>query len=292
MSERFRRRWALLMFSTVVAGASARASADLARALDCYHARRYSEARAIFGRIAVERPRDPEIEFYLGRLALWFDDGPAALANLEHAATLTPDDARIQNALGDAYGLAAQNANLVMKLGWARKCRAAYERAVALEPKNPAFRWSLLGFYYLAPRIAGGGIEKARVQADEIARLDPMNGRIARATLALGEQKFEAAFAQFDQVLRDAPDDFLALYHVGRCAALSGRQVDRGIAALRRCLELRPPEGDGQPTLACVHHRLGKLLETKGDAAAAQAEYASTLRLEPDFRPVKIAPAN
>ncbi len=292
MSERFRRRWALLMFSTVVAGASARASADLARALDCYHARRYSEARAIFVRIASERPRDPEIEFYLGRLALWFDDSPAALANLEHAAALAPDDARIQNALGDAYGLEARNANLVLKFGWARKCRAAYERAVALEPKNPAFRWSLLGFYYLAPRIAGGGIEKARLQAEEIARLDPMNGRIAWATLALGEQKFEAAFAQFDPVLRDAPDDFLALYHVGRCAALSGRQIDRGIAALRRCLELRPPEGDGQPTLACVHHRLGNLLEKAGDIAGARIEYASAQRLQPDFRADKVALTN
>ena len=292
MSERFRRRWLLLVFSTVAAGASARNSAELARALDCYHARRFADARTMFDQLAREGPIDPEIDFCLGRLALWFDDGPAALGHLERAAGVAPEDARIQNALGDAYGLAAQNANVLLKLGWARKCRAAYERAVRLEPKNPAFRWSLLGFYFVAPHLAGGSREKARAQADEIARLDPMNGRIARATLALGEEKFDAAFAQFDAVLQDAPDDFMALYHVGRCAALSGRQIERGIAALRRCLELRPPEGDGLPTLACVHYRLGNIFEKRGQIAAAAEEYAAAQRAEPDFRPQKIVLKN
>ncbi len=292
MTERFRRRWMLLLFSTAVAGASARSAGGLVRAMDCYHTRRYSEARELFGELARERPADPEIDFYLGRLALWFDDEAAALAHLERAAGAAPHEARIQNALGDAYGLAAQNAPLLAKLGWARKCRAAYERAIALEPANPAFRWSLLGYFCVAPRLAGGGLEKARAEADEIARLDAAGGRIARATLALAEGRMAAAFAPFEAVLRENPDDFLALYHLGRCAALSGREIDRGIAALRRCLELRAPEGDGQPTAACVHHRLGNLLERKGDAAGARHHFGEARRLEPDFRPQKIVLRN
>ena len=42
------------------------------------------------------------------------------------------------------------------------------------------------------------------------------------------------------------------------------------------------------PCHACVHHRLGNLLEKKGDRAAARAEYARALELFPDFRPAKI----
>src|SRR5262245_33723956 len=203
MTEHCRRRWLLLLFSTLVPGASAKNAAELARALDCYQARRYSEARTMFGRLAEETPDDAEIEFYLGRLALWFDEGSEALARLERAARTAPREARIWNALGDAYGLAAQHAPLLAKLPWARKCREAYERAVELEPENPAFRWSLLGYLCAAPRLAGGGFEKARIQADAIARVDPMGGRVARATLALAEGRPAAAFAQFDEVLKD-----------------------------------------------------------------------------------------
>ena len=291
MRNYVRHPWLIFLFGVAVTGAPAGDSDELARAMRCYRAQSFAEAREIFSRIASRQPGSVEIDFHLGRLALWFDEGERALTHLERALQAAPADARIHNALGDAYGLAAQNANLLAKLGWARKCRAAYERAVELDPANPAYRWSLVGYFCVAPRIAGGGLEKARAQAAEIARLDPAEGRIARATLALAEQKWEAAFAEFDAVLRDAPDDFLALYHVGRCAALSGRQIDRGIAALRRCLELPAPAGENLPTHACAHFRLGNLLEKKGDPAAA-AEYAASRRLHPDFRPEKIALRN
>lgn len=292
MSERDQRRWMMLWFSTVVATASSQTSAEFARALDCYHARRYSEARELFERVALARVSDPEIDFYRGRLALWFDEADTALAHLERAAQACPQEARIQNALGDAYGLAAQRAPVLAKLGWARKCRTAYERAVALAPENLAYRWSLLGFYCVAPRLAGGGLERAHAQAGAIARGCAMEGRIARATLALAEARYTAAFAEFEAVLHESPDDFVALYQIGRCAALSGREIDRGIRALRRCLELQPPAGEEMPTRACVYHRLGNLLMKKGDATAATAAFSAALIEHPDFRPQKVVLRN
>lgn len=282
--------WASLAGLTVVV--RAQPAGDFQTALTCYRETRYGEARRIFERLAADRPDDLELEFYRGRLALWFDDGAQGLALLEKAAQREPGSARLQNALGDAYGLAAQQANLLAKFGWAKKCQAAYERAVALEPDNCNYHWSLLGYYFLAPCIAGGDRERAWAQAAEIARLDPTSGRIARATLDLGEKKYAAAFAQFDEVLRRAPDDFLALYHIGRCAAVSGEQIDRGIAALRRCLVLAPPAVEGRPQAADIHYRLANLLEKKGDAAAARAEYERAQRANPDFRPAKVALKN
>ncbi len=279
--------WLIFLCGVAVLGAPAGDSDEFTRAMQCYRAQAFAEAREIFSRLAGREPGKVEIDFHLGRLALWFDEGELALTHLERALRTAPGEARIHNALGDAYGSAAQNAHLLAKLGWARKCRAAYERAVELDPANPAYRWSLVGYFCVAPRLAGGGLEKARAQAGEIARLDPMEGRTARATLALAEQNWEAAFAEFDPVLREMPDNFLALYQVGRCAALSGRQIERGIAALRRCLELTAPAGENLPTFACVHFRLGNLLEKKGDPTAA-AEYAAARRAHPDFRPQKI----
>lgn len=72
----------------------------------------------------------------------------------------------------------------------------------------------------------------------------------------------------------------------------SGREVDRGIRALRRCLELRAPEGDDLPSHAYMHRRLGNLLAKKGDFVAAEAEYAAAQREHPDFRAQKIVLRN
>ncbi len=272
--------------------AAAELASDYSAARVLYEGRRYSEARDVFRRLAMDQPESVEVNFYLGRLALWFDDETAALGCLEKAARRAPSDARIQNALGDACGLMAQKAGLLAKLGWARQCLAAYERAVALDPLTPAYRWSLLGYFCVAPRIAGGGRDKAAVQAEAIRRLDPMGGRIARATVCLSDQRPAAAFSEFDDILQDNADHFLALYQIGRCAALSGEQLERGRTALQRCLRLSPPNGDGMPTLASAHHRLGNILERMGDRTGAAENYAAARQIHPDFRPEKEALRN
>ena len=242
---------------------------DFSRALHLYESRHYSEARTCFARLAVAHTNDPALDFYLGRLALWFDDAHEALAYLERAARNSPQDARIQNALGDAYGLMAQQAGLLAKLAWAKRCLAAYQHAIQLAPDNVAYRWSLVGYYCMAPFIAGGGHDKAFAEAAAIRKLDLASGRIAFATLFLAENNNDAAFGEFDAVLNNTPDDFLALYQIGRCAAMSGEQLSRGAAALRRCLRLTPPAGDGMPTHASAHFRLGNILEKQGDQVGA-----------------------
>ncbi len=289
---RHRRRWHLLLLASLIASSSGRALADLARAIDCYHSRRYAESRELFRAVEAGRPPDPEIDFHLGRLALWFDEPEEGRRRLERAVASRPADARLRHALGDACGLLAQQAPLVSKLRWARRCREEYERAIALDPGAVEARWSLLGFLAIAPRLAGGSLERARGQAAEIARLDPLEGKIARATLALIEGAPAAAFTEFEDVLRGDPDHFLALYQIGRCAALSGREVGRGIAALRRCLELTPLGGDNRPGHAHVHHRLAELLERDGRTAEAAVSRAAIRRLEPDFRAEKTALRN
>ncbi len=107
-------------------GSGARAAdlaADFSTARLLYEERRYAEARDIFRKLAAEQADSVELNFYLGRLALWFDDEREALDRLERAARAAPDEARIQNALGDAFGLAAQKAGLWAKLGWARNVK-------------------------------------------------------------------------------------------------------------------------------------------------------------------------
>lgn len=267
---------------------STEADSSWCAAMDLYQDARYAEARVALRRLEGGAP-EVESDFHLGRLALWFDDQAEAVLRLERAVTRSPNEARLQNAWGDACGMSAQRAAVWQKLGWARRCLAAYQRAVELEPNNPKWRWSLIGFSCVAPRIVGGGYERARAQIAELSRLDALEGAFAAATVMLAERRPAEAFICLEAVVREHPDNASVWYQIGRCAAMSGQQVARGVAALRRCLELGPVGGDGQPSLATAHFRLSELLELAGDLPGAQRERALALQLQPDLRIDKVA---
>jgi Tfp pilus assembly protein PilF len=89
--------------------------------------------------------------------------------------------------------------------------------------------------------------------------------------------------AEFDAALRDAPDNYNVLFQFGRYCAQNGQFPDRGLAALRRCLELAAPGGGSGH--AAAQWRIGQILEKKNDRAGARAAYAASLALDPKFAP-------
>jgi tetratricopeptide (TPR) repeat protein len=255
--------------------------AALKTGVDLFNQRKWAEAQGVFDTLGRSDGGNPEVQFYLGRLALQRDDYQSAVTFLETAVSLAPQDSRYQHRLGDAYGRAAQKASLFSQMGLAKKCRAAYEKAVELDPKNLDARFGLLGFYQQAPGIVGGGLDKAHAQAEEIKKLNPTRGHLASAGVYVVEKKYPEAFAEFDEVLKDRPDDYSALFQIGRLAAISGEQLDRGLAALRRCLELSP--GETQPGHAAAQWRIGNILEKKDDKPGARAAYEAALKIDPKF---------
>ena len=256
--------------------------ARFAAAKELFDAKKLPEAQQAFEKLAAAEPKDAEVNFYLGELAFRRDDAEKAVSYFEKAAAAGPKVSRYQRRLGDAYGRTAQKAGALSKFGWAKKCLAAYQRAVELDPSDVDAHNSLFDYYRMAPGIAGGSSEKALAEAAAIKRLDPARGRIAFATHYVAEKKYDQAIAEFDEVLKKNPDDYVALYQVGRLAALTGQFVDRGIASLRRCLELPVPTPT-TPGHAAAHWRLGNLLEKKSNPAGARAAYTASLELDPNF---------
>lgn len=222
-----------------------------------------------------------EVQAALGAKHLAKGEAEAAVAAYEKAAELDPQSSVIHHQLGEAYGLAAQNAGTFARIGWARKTRGAYEKAVELDPRNLAARQSLMSFYQMAPSMMGGGMDKAHAQAAEIKKIDPARGRVATAILYVGEKKYAEARAEIDEVLRTEPENYAALFQTGRLAALTGAQLDRGEQALKKCLALTPTPG--APGHDAAHWRLGNIHEKKGDKAAARAAYQASLKVNPKF---------
>jgi len=251
-------------------------------AVALYHDHKLLEAQQAFEALAPTAPDNAEIPFYLGRLALQRNEREKAVGYLEKAAALSPGDSRIHLKLGDAYGLTAQKAGFFSQIGWAKKCQAEYVKAVELEPKNIEARRSLMEYCLQAPSIVGGGLDKALEQAQEIKKLDPVEGGDALGSVYATDKKFDLAMTEYDAVLKIRPDDYAALYQTGRISVLTGERIDRGLTALQHCLTLPSPEG--QPPYAAVHWRMGNLLEKKSDKPGARAAYEAALKADPKFK--------
>ena len=156
-------RHSFLLLALVLLSAAGPVRAVTAvEANELYRAKRYAEARTAFEQVLAAEPGNADAAYHLGDLALLRGAPQEAIEWLEKATALAPKSSEYARELGDAYGLAAEKAGLFSKLGFARKCQAAYERAVALNPEDVEARYSLFTFFRQAPSIAGGGTDKAR----------------------------------------------------------------------------------------------------------------------------------
>lgn len=102
-----------------------------------------------------------------------------------------------------------------------------------------------------------------------------------------GKKQYDHAFKTFESVIKNHPDYYPALYYIGRTAAVSGTNLDRGIQCLKEYLQHEPLEN--QPTWANAHFRLGMIYDHKGDKIAAQNAYEAALKLDPSYDEAKQA---
>jgi tetratricopeptide (TPR) repeat protein len=318
------RSWVLvaLLFAAASPVLAATAPAGpLAPGITAFEGRRYEEARRFFAPYATAHPKDAEAAYWLGRTLNGLGKTDEAVEWLEKATKLAPRRSDFFLALGRAYGRAAQEASMLRKPGLAKDAHAAWVKAVELDPNNLDARGDLIQFYLLAPGFMGGSVDKAREQANEMAKRDAVRGAVARASIAVDQKDFAAAerivkealakhpgepqlqqslglfyqsqerwddaFAVYDAMLAADPDAWNALYQVGRTAALSGKRLDRGAAALQRYLGHTP--GPDSPPLANAHYRLGMVYERQGNKAGARSEYQAALKLDPKLNDAKEA---
>lgn len=174
-------------------GLSAADPTQFAAAKALYDSDQLAPALVAFERIAASDPHDAEINFHLGELALRRNEPEKAIEFFRQAVSREPNSSLYHQRLGDAYGRSAQTASVFSALGFARKCAAAYQKAIELDPANIEARFSLFAYYRGAPAIIGGGHDKASREIDAIARLDPDRARIVRAALLVSDKEYAEA---------------------------------------------------------------------------------------------------
>jgi len=307
----------LLLLATAPLAAQ---SADLGAGIAHYNGRRWAEAHTVFAAVVKAQPRNGDAALWYGRTFLAEGKANDAEKWLEKAVDLSPQSSEAHLWLARAVGMQAMSANPIRQPFLARKIKRTVDRAIELNPDNVDARELRWQFYAMAPSVMGGGAEKARTEVAEITKRNRYRGQLLTAGAASRARDFAAAeralkslvteypdsvqpmgsfalfladrgrpseaFALVDAYQKRRPADPLGWFQVGRLAAATGQELDRGEEALRRYLAAPPAPSPvagmpSVPTLATVHVRLGNIAERRGNKAAARAEYQRALALDP-----------
>ena len=173
---------------------------------------KFTEAQDIAQKAIAADPKNAEAHYCLGLVFIEQDKYAEATPHFEKAVALTPNASKYHRSLGDAYGLAALNASLFHKLALAKKSKAAYEKAVELDPTSTHARTSLIHYLWEAPAIAGGGKDKAYAQIGELEKINPPAARAQRLAYYIKDKKYAEARALLAADLAANPKNHLAHY--------------------------------------------------------------------------------
>lgn len=237
----------------------------------------------------------------------WDDAISASLSALK----LQDGNARYHNWLGKQYGEKAGSVGFLSAAGYARRARSEFERAVQLDPSSVEAHRDLSEYYIEAPSIMGGGLDKARVQADALSKLDPPSAHWVLARIAEKQKRFDEAEREFRAAIAASSEPArywlnLASFYRGRgrlddmqkavttAAGLRGRHPSilsdaaglllRGGRDFEAAIRyLREYIASGQfvedaPAFQ-AHYLLGQVLEKAGRRNEAAAEYRAAIAL-------------
>jgi tetratricopeptide (TPR) repeat protein len=307
---------AVALSTATDAAAQSMADADLCNRIED---NRHPEARPQVQQLA--QAGGARGSFFAGCLALADDKFSDAAGHFERAVKSADDSPVAHFFLGRAYGAQAQRANLFKQASLAKKTKREFDRAAELDPNYLDAREGLAQYYSQAPGIAGGSKDKARAQMEEIRKRSPWRGGLLAAQLANREKnvdgalrewtqlttlypdslvpwvnvafayaqqkRWDDAWATLDRLQKTVPGNMWVHYGVGRLAAESGQQLDRGEAALKRYLGYTPKPGEAP--IANAHWRLGTIYEKRGQTDAARREYQTAVSLDPKLTGAKDA---
>jgi tetratricopeptide (TPR) repeat protein len=279
-----------------------------------FEAMHTEEAQRQFEQLLKRQPDDAAALYYLGRLQLRQHRRKQAVQDLRRAVELQPTATEYRLSLCEALGAYIDEQPFYRQLGLAQEIHQQLDIALAGDPRSFGVHDGLMKFYLAAPALIGGGRDKALQEARQIAAINPARGHVAYGVIAnhdrryadaerefraamqaappdavarydlgqaqLAQQHYDAAFATYEDLMRQLPRETAAYYHLANAALQSGQRLERGIEALKTYLA-RGPVRDEDPSPAQAYRLLGRLSESSLRKDDARSAYRSALQLDP-----------
>ncbi len=278
--------------------------------------------------LAAASPLAAQGPFEQARAALNRNQLDSAYTLIQRAAEAEPNRAEVQALLGDIACNKAERGSGLARYGPARKCKAAYARAVALEPDNIDYLTSLAQYLSQAPGIVGGDRDSALVLAERVRRSDEPRGTFLMADVlfrgndrskARADSLIEAfgrahaadrvnqlrvaaylilhrredrALSVYERLVARDTSDVLARFGVGRTLVMLKRDPRTAQPHLWFAARATAPApGSNQPTftVGAPWWRLGQSYVQLGMPDSARICFERALQLNPQLRPARLS---
>ncbi|WP_338847707.1 tetratricopeptide repeat protein [Massilia sp. W12] len=199
------------------------------------------------------------------------------LTQAEKCAAQDSKNSMRQETLGLAYGAKAMS-GMMAGMRYAGKSRDALSHALELDPKNMGARKALFMYYLMAPGIAGGSHEKARILADDCQKVDPAGAAMLHTLLLMEEKKpYDKAFSQ---IMAQPGADYehqilqLMVFNSAGQTLLEQKKFSDAEAVFKRAAEFYPEHEFG-------NYGLGRVRQEQGQFAQALPFFEKAGQLNP-----------
>jgi tetratricopeptide (TPR) repeat protein len=261
-----------------------KAGEDLRQAIYLYQRGEFKRAVNLLEELKNASSDHAEIRFWLAKSYVKIRKWDDAVREMEKAVALQPSNADYHLWLGRFCGFQAEHSSFIKAPFRARRVLKEFEAAQALAPDDLDVRFDLLEYYLEAPGFLGGGKDKAEIEAKVIAKLNPMKGYIARATIYRKSKDWNLAQKELTQATIEYPNN--ADVWKDLADFLLDRQDFQGaFNCAKRALSLESDSKQAKLILAASEIRLGKDLDQAAETLKALAS-GTLSEEEPDFETV------
>lgn len=246
----------------------------------------YKKAQSLFEQLANSPEFQIKAKFGLARVAFFtkeLDDAEELIEEVLEKSSETPEHLFLA---GRVAGQQAQNASIFTKMGYAKDAKKYFEKAQAVDPNHQGALIGLIRFHQQAPSMAGGDEEQIPGLLDRLRNLDKReafnieapgllkdghkdkvislykaalesedetcNFKFGFALMLAQVEMYIPALSELDtlseETCKESPEVLnMKLYQVGKLAAESNSQLDRGLDSMSRYASLEQNESSIPP---------------------------------------------
>lgn len=255
-------------------------NANLQKAIQLMEENKFKEAETILKQIVDNDNKNHAAYYNLGRAYFGLKKYDDASDAFEEAIDLNDKEANYHFWLGQSYAMEAQNGNIISQAMLASDILEEFEKTVELDPKHIPGRIGVINFYLAAPGIMGGDIDKAKINAHVLIKLDEKSGRLALARIYLKQEKMDSLKIQLNILESKYANDksSASLYNSLGYFYLSQNKNNEAIKAFEKQVKLNPESENSYDSLGDGYKAAGRIDE-------AIAQYKKALEINPNFEP-------
>jgi tetratricopeptide (TPR) repeat protein len=243
------------------------------------------QADAIITRAVRAQPNDGRWIMAQSMILIRRGDTDKAYELAKDSIRLSPEDARLQYLFGNAAFAHINDVSFINMGAVAGKGKAAYERAVELDPTLIDAHVALASYYLFAPGIAGGSVARAREIAQSVGGIEGGASEAALLRMQIeGKEKnwdgFNKAAAESVELAGDEHERQAARMQVAMILVFQGERYEDALGMIRRIHESEASTGVGYRP-GTVSYIEGTCLMETGDLPGAVASFERTLEINP-----------